>query len=83
MVALQGFDDRLPVLSCSDSFNGGRRCRRCRDIRHFILDCRFSDIRIVIITSLADRRINNQMNLPVLNRIDNIRPTFVKLQNRL
>ena len=53
-------------------------CNGC-NIRHLRLNCCFTQIAVVLYSTLADRRIYDELDFSVCNHIGNIRASFVKL----
>lgn len=67
--AYQGF----PSLASGDALGGGGDCRDGGDVGHVVLDGGFTDVEIVMGAQLARWGVDNQLNLTVFQRINDVR----------
>ena len=58
---------------------GGYRC----DIGQAVFDGGFANVAVIVLAHSADRRIDHELYLAVLDGIDDVRATLVHLEDRL
>ena len=83
MVALQGF---YIAVSTPEGFNpacSGNGSSHGSNIRHFILDRRLADIRIIVFPQFSAWSINDKVDLFILDGIHNIRTAFMHFVDSL
>ena len=84
VIILQRSDGTAPALLLNADSGRGRYGRRHRrDVRNPVLDRVFTDIAVVNRAFLADRRIHDQVDLAVGDRVKDIRPSFIDLLDLL
>ena len=80
MKFLQGFYFSVSVLlHVMDSLIAGSGCRNGGHIGNFGLDGCLSQVAVIVGAFLADRRVNNQVDLAVGDHIQNIGPPLIYL----
>ena len=79
---LQGSDRSLPRATRGNPFGRRYSSSDRRDVRHVVLDGVLADVGIVVSAELSGRRVVDQLDLSVLNRINQIRTAFVRFENR-
>ena len=78
MILLKRFYPRFALPESGNPFGGSTSGGNSSNIRHLVLDGRLSDIGVVILAGSAGR-VDDELNLPVLDGILDIGPTFLKL----
>ena len=79
MVLLQAFDGEITELLPLDTFDcrgGGRECRNEGDL---VLNCCPADGVLIVAGRFTERRVDDELNLALLDVVDDVRPSFVPL----
>ena len=80
VVAPQSFDIWFSLAISGYAFCSSHGGSQCGDIGHFILYGCLTDVRVVILASFPRWRVDNQLNLPVLDGVGNIGPALMLFQ---
>ena len=77
MIALQGADLAMSATEGGDPSDCGYGRGNGGNVRDFILDGRLADIGVVMLAQFSTGGVDNQMNLPILDPIHDMRAPLV------
>lgn len=83
VIFLKRFYPRFALPEGDNPFGGSTSGGNSSIIQHLVLDDRLSDIGIVILAGSAEVRVDDELNLPVLDGIIDIGPAFLKLLDQI